>query len=301
VNNSGLKSISISQIKEILNITSSELENDFIISDNEISSVNFEFFRYPTRIDGYLFAICTSGEIKISINLSELKLTAGKIAINFPENIVQVNEIGEDAKGYFLLLSNDFLREIKFELEIAMPLYMLIKKNPCIALTNNEMNSLIEFHHLIKKMMEFPNEKYRMQVIRGLMTALAYNLSAIIGNHSDEIVQIASGTKTRKEIFFEKFMILLKEYHRDEREVNFYAEKLCITPKYLSSMIKDISGRSAAEWIGEFVILEAKSLLKYSDMTIQEIAYSLHFPTQSFFGKYFKHHTGMSPSKYKMQ
>ena len=81
--------------------------------------------------------------------------------------------------------------------------------------------------------------------------------------------------------------------------MGFYARQLNITPKYLSSVVKEVSGKTAARWIDESVILEAKTLLKYSGMSIQEIAYSLNFSTQSFFGKYFKQHTGTSPSRYK--
>ena len=84
-----------------------------------------------------------------------------------------------------------------------------------------------------------------------------------------------------------------------ERSVTFYAEQLCITPKYFSMLVKKLSGKSAAQWIDNYVILEAKNLLKYSDMSIQEIAYQLNFSTQSFFGKYFKHQTGMSPTEYR--
>jgi AraC-like DNA-binding protein len=104
---------------------------------------------------------------------------------------------------------------------------------------------------------------------------------------------------SRQEIFFGKFIALLTQYHTQERSVTFYAEKLCITPKYFSTLIKKQTGKSAAQWIDDYVILEAKNLLKFSGMSIQEIAYHLNFSTQSFFGKYFKHQTGLSPSEYR--
>ena len=81
--------------------------------------------------------------------------------------------------------------------------------------------------------------------------------------------------------------------------MGFYAGQLHLTPKYLTTIIRKTSGRTAAEWIDDYVVLEAKNLLKYSTMSIQEIAYHLNFSTQSFFGKYFKQHTGTSPSRYK--
>lgn len=100
-------------------------------------------------------------------------------------------------------------------------------------------------------------------------------------------------------MLFNEFMSLLQQYNKRERNVSFYARQLNITPKYLSSVVKEVSGKTAARWIDESVILEAKTLLKYSGMSIQEIAYHLNFSTQSFFGKYFKQHTGTSPSRYK--
>ncbi len=98
-----------------------------------------------------------------------------------------------------------------------------------------------------------------------------------------------------------KFILAVSEHFRTERQVSFYAHKLCITPKHLSSVIKEISGRTASDWIENYVVMEAKVLLKTTDMTIQEIAVYLNFANQSFFGKYFKHHTGVSPTTYRKQ
>ena len=103
----------------------------------------------------------------------------------------------------------------------------------------------------------------------------------------------------RDSIWLSKFIDLLDKYHQQERSVEFYAEKLFITPKYLSTVIKRTSGYNATNWINRYVILEAQSLLKYSDKSIQEIADCLNFSNASFFGKYFKRHTGMTPGEYK--
>ena len=84
------------------------------------------------------------------------------------------------------------------------------------------------------------------------------------------------------------------------RSVGFYAGQLNLTPKYLTTIIRKTSGRTAVQWIDDYVVLEAKNLLKYSTMSIQEISYYLNFPNQSFFGKYFKNHTGMTPTAYRL-
>ena len=95
------------------------------------------------------------------------------------------------------------------------------------------------------------------------------------------------------------FYNLILQYYKDSREVGFYAKKLCLTPKYLSVIIKEFTGNSALGWINDYVILEAKSLLKSTNMTIQQISDELNFPSQSFFGKYFKRLVGVSPKVYR--
>lgn len=95
------------------------------------------------------------------------------------------------------------------------------------------------------------------------------------------------------------FLSLAKEHYKEQRGVKFYADKLCITPKYLSFLIKERSGKSCNEWIDDYVVLEAKALLKSTNMTIQQIADELNFPSQSFFGKYFKRIVELSPKEYR--
>ena len=105
-----------------------------------------------------------------------------------------------------------------------------------------------------------------------------------------------SSAQLRMKMLFDNFMSLVGEYHTTERGMAFYASRLGLTPKYLSKLIKQYSGRPAPEWIDSFVILEAKNMLKYSGFTIKEIVYNLNFPNPSVFYKYFKSHTGMTPS-----
>ena len=94
-------------------------------------------------------------------------------------------------------------------------------------------------------------------------------------------------------------MTLLHMYHDRERSIQFYADKMCLTPKYISGMIKTYSGKCALDWINDYVVIEAKMMLRYTTMTVQEISNSLNFPTQSAFGKYFKQQVGVGPKQYR--
>ena len=132
-------------------------------------------------------------------------------------------------------------------------------------------------------------------MIQHLLNAVFYEINIAFSTQMENNEK----SKTRQEEIFEKFMYEVRTHYTKERSVSFYADRLCMTPKYLSSAVKEASGSLAGEWIDQCVILEAKKLLKSSDLTIQQISQELNFANQSFFGKYFKHHTGFSPSEYK--
>lgn len=140
---------------------------------------------------------------------------------------------------------------------------------------------------------------FSSEIIGGLIAATIYKVGDILTHHLTEHPEVDSPIHNRAEEYFRQFTELLGEHYKHERSVGFYARQLCITPKYLTTLIKRISGKSVSEWIDNYVILEAKTLLKYSNMSVQEIAYYLNFPNQSFFGSYFKRNAGMSPSQYK--
>ena len=142
------------------------------------------------------------------------------------------------------------------------------------------------------------NEDKR-EIIGSLLTSLTYVSADVWEEQLDQAKQHAGGSSARTKQIFDRFISLVNEHHNSQRNMAFYADELCLTPKYLSKLIKQASGRSAPEWIDAFVILEAKNMLKYSDMAIKEIVYKLHFANQSVFYKFFKAHTGLTPSEYR--
>ena len=151
----------------------------------------------------------------------------------------------------------------------------------------------------IERELQAPETEFSNGIIEGLISVLICKVGSMLRHYLAEHPEEEKPVLNRTEEYFRRFTTLLGEHYTHERSVGFYARQLCITPKYLTTMIKQISGKSASEWIDTYVILEAKTLLKYSPMSIQEIAYYLNFPNQSFFGSYFKRNTGMSPSQYK--
>ncbi len=264
------------------------------------SDSQMQVFRFPCRIDAFIIGVGTEGETSVSFNLHEFRLKKDSMFIFTPKNILQVNS-QQYFKADVIAISPDFMRRINIDIKNMMPLFLKFVENPTLALTPEESRSMRGMLAQIERETRGPETHFSFDIVSGLIAATIYKVGDIMYHYLAEHPEEQNNSHNRAEEYFKQFTHLLGEHFREERSVGFYARQLCITPKYLTTLIKRISGQSVSEWIDNYVILEAKTLLKYSTMSIQEIAYYLNFPNQSFFGSYFKRNTGMSPSQYKAQ
>lgn len=217
-----------------------------------------------------------------------------------PKNIIEAHKSESDNfKCHVLIIAPEFLRNLNIDTKHMMPLFLKVASHPYLSLTPEESRTLRNFIALIDQETHGKKTEYATDIVSSLIAATIYKVGDILGNYLSEHPEMESPVHNRAESYFKQFTQLLGEHYRRERSVGFYARQLCITPKYLTTLIKHISGKSVSDWIDSYVTLEAKTLLKYSNMSVQEIAYYLNFPNQSFFGSYFKRNTGMSPSQYK--
>lgn len=159
------------------------------------------------------------------------------------------------------------------------------------------IQSMLSFFLLIRQKISETDHRFRRDTVRALMQAFVYDA----GNMIWHIIQSDTNTaqNRRSEEIFMKFIQMVEKNFRNERRVTWYAEQLSITPKYLSEVIRQISRETPSKWIDDFVTLELRVLLKNSNLSIKEIAERMHFPNQSFLGKFFKEHVGMSPKEYR--
>ena len=264
------------------------------------SDSQMQVFRFPCRIDAFIIGVGTEGETSVSFNLHEFRLKKDSMFIFTPKNILQVNS-QQYFKADVIAISPDFMRRINIDIKNMMPLFLKFVENPALTLTPEESRSMRGMIAQIERETRGPETHFSFDIVSGLIAATIYKVGDNMYHYLAEHPEGQNNSHNRAEEYFKQFTHLLGEHFREERSVGFYARQLCITPKYLTTLIKRISGQSVSEWIDNYVILEAKTLLKYSTMSIQEIAYYLNFPNQSFFGSYFKRNTGMSPSQYKAQ
>lgn len=292
-----INSFTLSQLIEMSGDNRQGLMRECITAS---SDSRMEIFRFPCRIDACVIGVGTEGETNVSLNLREYRLKKDSLFIVGPKNILQVNS-DEYFKADVIVVSLDFMRRINIATKNMVQLFLQFAANPNLTLTTEESRSVRSFISLIERETRGRETQFTYDIVSGLIAATIYKVGDILHNYLTEHPEVQNPTHNRAEEYFKQFTQLLGEHYRTERSVGFYARQLCITPKYLTTLIKRISGLSVSEWIDNYVIIEAKTLLKYSNMSIQEIAYYLNFPNQSFFGSYFKRNTGMSPSQYKIQ
>lgn len=280
--------------------TFSALGDDYILaritSDSSLSHNDVA----PIRFDGVTWILCLKGSMTVDVNLQSCRLTENSLTVCGPDSLVQLTDFDRDEIDmYALFISTDFMANTNIDPNVvaSIPVTKNFIRHPGFQLTQAEGRILARYFELIHlNTTTNDDELYIRSISRSLVSALCYQAMQITSRRTKTDEQ--QRPRTRRMAYVAEFMQLVHKYHNSERTVRFYADKLFISPKYLSILIKEATGKSAAEWIDEFVILEAKNLLRFSGKNIQQVAYALNFPNQSSFGKYFKHITGMSPSQY---
>lgn len=287
-----LTSISIDDFSE--NVDYSIVENYFISDsmkeNREINAVSLE---YPICVEGILFILCIKGTTKLQINMREYNIDEKTLLTILPGSVYEVVEYSEDILFEYIFLSVDFV----YDLNVPSDVNILEKmfQHPILDLTEEQFNSLLEFYSFMMKQYKRENHKYRELLSKNLLSAFIVELFDIYAVIEGKEVKINS----HKEKLIQQFIKLLIENIRFERTVQFYADKMCLSPKYLSQLIKKISGASMMEWINGLTIVYIKAMLKTSELSILQISDELNFPNASFFGSYFKKHTGMTPIQYR--
>ena len=294
-------------IRELKHLSQGSIVNDNLSDDLFIAEMHYEskmdIIEYPCRFHGYMAFFCIKGEFEVEINLKKFTIRKDTMFIYTPGNIVRVTNIDprEKESVHFVVvaISEDLMSSTRFDFSKLYNESLRLLESPCVVINENERGLYRKYFDLIQEV-----SKMRMPNMRESVTALISSIFYLMGAMWTDRLTAAKKNggdemSTRSKIVLEDFLLLVRDYHTKERSLSFYADKLYLTPKYLSKLIKSVSGKSAHEWIDSFVILEAKNLLKYSDMSIKSIVYDLNFPNQTTFYRFFKTKTGMTPSEYR--
>lgn len=268
--------------------------DDILLIDNshtmraELSSDN-----EPFRIDMTMAIIYEQGSADLKINMRDYHIEAPAVLLVLNDQIYQSAGHSEDLRSKVILMSRSFSDSLFASSGEILPLKSSIMKNPVMKIENEE-NVFGQFFQLLQNIAASPRQEFKIESARHLTLSMFYGYS-----HLKHEVNEVKSTNSRQEEIFTKFTELLERHHKKEREIAFYADKMCMTSKHLSQVIKYYTGKTALGLIEEYVISEAKSMLLSTTMSIQQISDELKFPSQSVFGKYFKRVAGISPSEYR--
>jgi len=253
----------------------------------------------PRRTNCVILGLCLKGKAQYTVDTKKYEVRPGDAIIVNDGQVMDNYMVSPDLAGVGYFVSVDFFNEVVKGVRDLSAIYLFSRTHPVFHLTEKEAEAFQTYFHLIKEKVEQESHHFRTDVVRSLFTTLIYDLSeSIYRLQQEQNIDIPHGT--RAEILFTNFLTLVEKHFREERRVSWYAEQLNISPKYLSEMVKQASRRTPNEWIDNYVVLELRLLLKNSSLTVKEISKKMKFPNQSFLGKYFKEHVGVSPRRYRI-
>lgn len=286
------------QIKEanLANVKSwqgvAAIDDDLVLLD-QLNNISIP--HEARRMNFILIALCTKGQVEYSLDTQSHTVRPGELLVISERHVVNNYASSPDFEGLAMILSVDFFREVINDVADLSAVFLLARSKPVMALSEHEMRIFTNYFYTIKDRIESVNNHFRKALVRTLLLALLYDMSNVVY----QFQQTADQRLKRGDIIFTRFIKMVEEYCGRERRVSWYAGQLGITPKYLSETVKEVSRRTPNEWIDNYVIVELRVLLKNTTKSIKQITEEMHFPNQSFLGKYFKEHVGVSPSEYR--
>ncbi|MBR1838990.1 MAG: AraC family transcriptional regulator [Prevotella sp.] len=292
------KLMNLSRMRNILEPHIRDMhDNVFITNDFAIIHGGSQVFRLlvrqkpPFTIDDYRFGIITQGEIRGNINLVEKRITAGTLMFVGPGAIINPIRFSPDLEIYGIGFSSNFLPHLASG---QMPASFNgqtrdFQLTPSAADVVTARSIIDTLWHIVHQ------PSYDIQTVSSLFTAQIHHYDALYRQSQDQ----RRGAMSRQQNIFDRFIYLVNQNADREHLLAFYADKMCITERYLGSVVKQTSGITAKEWIDRAIIMRIKVALRHSDKTIAQIAEEMHFATPSFFCKYFKRLTGKTPLEYR--
>ena len=279
----------------------SRMGNSYIFARFRGSQIGGSPMSKPLRFDCMTIIVCRRGSFDVEVNLQEYHIAANTMLVVSPGMLLKMASSNSSRLDlYMIFISREFLMDINIDLNALNIRSLIEHRSPAITLTDAEAGKLVKYlEFLDMQACEEEETVFSKNVARSLCAAVFYQLLQFsylrIGHREDESREPLS----RRSTYVHDFMRLVHLNYMKERAVSFYADQLFISPKYLTLLVKEATNRSPGDWINEFVVIEAKNLLRFSGKNVQQVAYALNFSNQTSFGKYFKRLTGFSPSEYQ--
>ena len=252
------------------------------------------WYQVPCKIKAGIFVLCVEGELTATINLKECSIKKNDFIIVAPGSVIQFRGSESNFRLSFVGFSSKFMGEVNL-FKSTMDLFPVMIENPVVPLKEEMAEIYRDYFSLLYRMFSqdmLTQPNMQRCVLESMLCGISGMYQRVEnedGNH-----RLSRGEEICKEL-----LRLVMKHYAQERRVSFYAEQMRLSAQHLCTTVKQQTGKTGADLIAEVVIMDAKALLKSTNMPIKEISISLNFPNVSFFGKYFKRYVGMSPQQYR--
>lgn len=250
----------------------------------------------PKLVRAGVICLCLRGGGTFVINETTYNVEKGSVITILPNTLVEVIQSSDDFLGYVIAASTEFM--MKISMADVLHNYIYISDNPVLRIGESQANAIIELGEMLKRKRDEVDHPFSKEIAQQLLLVLCYEISALYRKSMNEM-QGRDGGRSRQSALCHDFLVLVDKHAHEYRDMGYYADRLCITPKYLSVVVRKVSGRSPVEWIDQTVMRYARTLLTSSDLTVQQISAELNFPNPSFFGQYFKRHEEITPKQFR--
>jgi AraC-like DNA-binding protein len=271
------------------------LDNSYLKLDSSSTDFHELKAKIPLILDaGVVVFVCLEGEGKIVVDMQTISIRRGSIVILLPYSVIQLADISDNTRITLIATGMGFLEK----LALSQPVENYVEKireMPCLQLTETQLEQAKKIYLFVEKLYKEATGPLKQEIRSSLLTLLALEIVTLFAENQET----GSPRLSRQDQVFRNFTISLAKNVSRHRTVEFYANEACLTPKYFSTVIKKRSGKLPMDWITERTIVLIKYLLHNSDKSIQEISNDLNFPNQSFFTRYFKSHTGFTPTAFR--
>lgn len=273
-------------------------DKDIVLID-DIRKIPVELLiEKPLNPDFYIFILCLKGKLKIKVKNETLILLPNDILCNNSNAMLKHCMISTDFDARILCLSPQIVSQLLHSGKTIWYNHFYTNQNPILNIGEEGRKLFMVYLNLLEYKLTQEKHLFYKESLSGLISAGLYDLHAYLAKYSQNYNN-DKNTLTQGDLLFKRFMDILTAEEVKERKVSFYADKLCVSAKYLSTIIKEISGKTASDWIKEYVVADIQYHLKHSEMSIKEVADYLGFENLSFFGKFVKKYLGMSPTDYR--
>ncbi|MBO4985092.1 MAG: AraC family transcriptional regulator [Bacteroides sp.] len=265
-------------------------EQEFIVRTDDCRLILNRF----SKLKEACIFLCRQGEATLEIDSEVYHIKKDTHMVLIPGIIIGNAQVSEDFVATYILFPQTLFHDVTTRLDPSF--YRFLKETPAVLLPDDRIRSINRMLAFIEELYLDTENCFRQQIL--------YNhIQSFLLDIYDKTRRLFLARQpegiSRQEELFKRYVQLVHEHCAEQREVSFYADRLCISSRYLSTVVQRVTGTTAKSIIDKHVILEIKAMLKSTNLSVQEISNRLHFPDQSFFGRYFKKHTGLSPLKYR--